>query len=80
MCKARDSLTMREVPLEKKVDMKYMLENVPRNKARMTKRGGDIHRVEGCFDLIVASKTYHEIFVNLSLSIFNRGLEDLLIL
>ena len=36
-------------------------------------------RVEGCFDLVVASKTYQQIFENVSLSIFNSGLEDLLI-
>ena len=36
--------------------------------------------VKGCFDLRVASKTYQEIFVNISFLIFHRGLEDLLIL
>ena len=32
----------REVPLERKVDMKYMQVNVPRNIAKMAKRGGGI--------------------------------------
>ena len=37
-------------------------------------------RAKGCFDLRVASKTYQEICVNVSLLIFHSGLEDLLIL
>ena len=36
--------------------------------------------MKGCFDLRVASKTYQEIFVNVSLLILHSGLEDLLIL
>ena len=39
---ARDSVTMREVPLGKKLDMKYMQVNVLRSIARMTKISGDI--------------------------------------
>ena len=35
-------MAKREVPLEKKVDMKYMQVNVLRNKSSMTKRGDDI--------------------------------------
>ena len=35
-------MATREVPLEKKVDMKFRQVNVPRNIARMTKRGGEI--------------------------------------
>ena len=42
VCKARDSVATREVPLEKKVDTKYMQVNVLRNIASMTKRGDDI--------------------------------------
>ena len=42
VCWAWDSVATREVPLEKKVDMKYMQVNVLRNIASMTKRGGDI--------------------------------------
>ena len=34
--------------------------------------------MKGCFDLKVASKTYRQIFVNVSLLIFHSGLEDLL--
>ena len=33
---------MREVSLEKKLDMKYMQVNVPRNIAKMTMRSGDM--------------------------------------
>ena len=36
--------------------------------------------VKGCFDLRVASKISQEMFVNVSLLIFHRGLEDLFIL
>ena len=35
-------MATREVPLEKKVDMKFRQVNVPRNIARMTKGGGEI--------------------------------------
>ena len=35
-------MATREVPLEKKVDTKYMQVNVLRNIASMTKRGDDI--------------------------------------
>ena len=42
VCRASDSAARREVPFEKKVDMKYMQVNGLRNIARMTKRGGDI--------------------------------------
>ena len=36
--------------------------------------------MRGWFDLRVASKIKQEIFVNVSLSIFHNGLEDLLVL
>ena len=39
---ALDSAATRGVPLEKKVDRKYMHLNVLRNIASMTKRGDDI--------------------------------------
>ena len=42
VCRASDSVATRGVPLEKKVDTKYMQANVLRNIASMTKRGGDI--------------------------------------
>ena len=42
ICRLLGSVARRDVPLEKKVDMKYMQVNVLRNIARMTKRGGDI--------------------------------------
>ena len=42
VCETRDSVATREVPLEKKVDTKYMPVNVLRNIASMTKRGDDI--------------------------------------
>ena len=35
-------MASKEVPLEKKFDMKYMPVNLMRNTARMTKRGVDI--------------------------------------
>ena len=35
-------MATREMPLEKKVDMKYMQVNLLRNTVRITKRGGDI--------------------------------------
>ena len=34
-------MATKEVPLEKKVDTKYMQVNVPRNKASMARRGDD---------------------------------------
>ena len=40
--RAWDCVAKREVPLGKKVDMKYMQVNVLRNKSSMTKRGDDI--------------------------------------
>ena len=42
VCKAWYSVATREVPLEKKVDTKYIQVNVLRNIASMTKRGDDI--------------------------------------
>ena len=36
--------------------------------------------MKSCFDLRVASKTYQYVFVNVSLLIFDSGLEDLLIM
>ena len=42
VCQAWNSVVTREVPLEKKVDTKYMQVNVIRNIASMTKRGDDI--------------------------------------
>ena len=41
---------------------------------------GDPVRQDESFNLVVASKTYHEIFVLVSLTIFDSSLEDLLIL
>ena len=38
VCKACDSMAMREVPLEKKADTKYMQVNALKNIASMTKR------------------------------------------
>ena len=35
-------MVTREMPLEKKVDRKYMQVNLLRNTVRITKRGGDI--------------------------------------
>ena len=43
-------------------------------------RRENVSRVKGCFDLRVASKTYQYVFVNVSLLIFDSGLEDLLIM
>ena len=42
VCRAWDSVTTREVPLEKKVDSKYMQVNVLRNIASTKKKGDDI--------------------------------------
>ena len=42
VCRATDPVTTREVPLEKKFDMKYMQLNVRRSIERMTKISGDI--------------------------------------
>ena len=42
VCRAWDSAATREVPLEKKVDKKYMQVDVLRNAASMTKKGYDI--------------------------------------
>ena len=41
-CAGQQILWPREVPLEKKSDIKYMQVNVLRNTARMTKIGGNI--------------------------------------
>ena len=42
VCRAWDSVATRELPLEKKVDTKYMQVNVMRNMASVTKKGDDI--------------------------------------
>ena len=42
VCRASNSAVTREVPLEKKVDVKYMQINVLRNIASMKKRGRDM--------------------------------------
>ena len=39
VCKARDSVATREVPLEKNVELKCMQVNERKHETRMTKRG-----------------------------------------
>ena len=82
----------RNLSLQNNLDMKCMQVNVLKKAARVTKRGSDIQTDQigrqilyyGLWyyvcEVVMVSNTYHYIFVNVSLSNFNTGLKDLLIL
>ena len=55
-----NSAATRKVPLEKNVEMKCLQVNLLKRLTRMTKGGGGIRadKIAGCFNLVVAFKTY----------------------